>query len=200
MARVPDDLNGAVSDLVRALERGPSPRLYAPLAEAHRLRGYPEEALRVAREGLEAFPGHLAIRLVLARSLADLGDEGAAANAYRGILKDDPQNVEAGAYAEGQQRAAATLAPNDVGEEGRPGTLSEELEHLAELFSGPFDRGDIERAPEGIATLTLAEIYARQGLSEKAIEICEAILKKSPGDEKATTRLAEYRRDLASVE
>ncbi len=200
MARVPDDLDGAVSDLLRTLELGPSPRVYAPLAEAHRLRGNPEEALRVAREGLETFPGHLAIRLVLARSLADLGDEGAAANAYRGILRDDPQNIEAGAYAGDPPRAPATAASNEVGEEVRPGTLSEELEHLAELFTRPFDRGDIEQAPEGIATLTLAEIYARQGLSEKAIEICEAILKKSPGDEKATTRLAEYRRDLASVE
>jgi tetratricopeptide (TPR) repeat protein len=204
MPPAPDNLNSAVNDLRRALEGGPSPRVYAPLAEAYRLMGRTEEALLVAREGLEAFPRHLTIRLVLARSLADLGDVEAAAHAYKEILRDDPQNVEAAAYSESARSSAVSgpepEPPEDACGRLQPGTLSEELEHLAELFSSPFEDGEIERPPEGIATLTLAEIYARQGLAEKAIEICEAILRRSPGDERATSSLAEYRRRLASVE
>ena len=197
MARVPDDLNESVNDLERALEKGPSPRVYAPLAEAYRITGRPQDAVRIARDGLEAFPRHLAIRLVLARSLADLGDEEAAAETYREILRDDPQNVEAGAYAPSPE---PTPVPGDVPEPTRVGTLSEELEHLAELFSAPSECLAVDRPPEGIATLTLAEIYARQGLAEKAVEICETILEKHPGDERVTTRLAEYRRSLAAPE
>lgn len=197
MARVPDDLNGAVGALRRALEGGPSPRVYAPLAEAYRLTGRPGEAVSTAREGLRAFPGHLAIRLVLARSLADLGEEEEAQEAYRQILREDPGNVEAAAYSV-QGQASPEL--EGVGIRESPGTLSEELEHLAELFGDPYERRDGERHPDGIATLTLAEIYARQGLAEKAIEICEAMLEKNPDNEQVSAKLIEYRRSLASVE
>lgn len=195
MTQVPDDLEGAVTDLERALREGPSSRVYAPLAEAYRLTGRTEDAVRLARDGLAAFPGHLAIRLVLARSLVDRGDGAEAAEIYREILRDDPQNVEAGAYAGEAEDVSVPPIPT---EQARAGTLSEELEHLAELFGDPSDYGETERQPDGIATLTLAEIYARQGLAEKAVEICETILRRRPDDERATTRLAEYRRSLAS--
>jgi len=83
------------------------------------------------------------------------------------------------------------------------GSLSLELAHLADLFAAPVDpeeAGTREDELSGIATLTLAEIYARQGLFTRAIEICEAILERNTDDLQARTKLEEYRQSLAAVE
>jgi hypothetical protein len=55
-----------------------------------------------------------------------------------------------------------------------------------------------------VNTPTLAEIYARQGHVDRAIEIYEKVVAGDPGDERSRARLAELRRgspepDLAAV-
>ena len=85
-------------------------------------------------------------------------------------------------------------------EVSRAGTLSEELAHLADLFEPPRkERVFGETRPGVIATLTLAEIYSRQGLNQKAAEVCERILEREPDNEEARQRLEEYRKHPASV-
>ena len=217
MSNHPDSLEGVIAALREELAHHSSPRGYAPLAEAHRLTGRAEEAVRVAREGLEAFPDHIAIRVVLARALADTGALDDALEVYRGVMTLDRDNLEARAAlgltdgetdepkgpGPGEILAAAGAAPAaaDARPPGEPASLSEELTHLADLFSPSPAAG--ERAPEdeldGIATLTLAEIYARQGLYTRAIDVCERILAKKPTDEQAAERLEEYRKALAAT-
>ncbi len=41
--------------------------------------------------------------------------------------------------------------------------------------------------------------YARQGLTQRAVEVCELILERRPDDSAARTRLEEYRRSLAAL-
>ena len=53
--------------------------------------------------------------------------------------------------------------------------------------------------PSSIATLTLAEIYSRQGLYGKAAEVCEKILESEPDNERAKSALDEYRKHPATV-
>ena len=189
------------SDLLRSLEEkcaaAESPRPFAPLAEASRLAGDAETAAAVARQGLERFPGHLAIRLVLARALSDLGETDEALSQYRRVLERDAGNVEAASHlgladAQPEPETSAEDAPAE-----EPLSLSAELEHLSDLFAGPGTA--VEGPTETIATLTLAEIYARQGLTERAIEVCETILSRSPDDGDAAERLQTYRRQLAEV-
>ncbi|MFH1503017.1 MAG: tetratricopeptide repeat protein [Candidatus Eisenbacteria bacterium] len=193
-------------DFLRALEDecadGASPRAYAPLAEAYRLEGRTDEALRVAREGAGAFPSHLGIRLVLARTLTDAGDRDGASKEYRFVLERDPANLEAAVLigapgGSGDAGDAGGSGPADEPAERAGASLSAELEHLAELFAAPA--GPRDSAPDAIATLTLAEIYARQGLADKAVEVCEAILRRDPDDAEAARRLQDYRKDLASI-
>ncbi len=195
-------------DTLRALEAecdsAASPRAFAPLAEAYRLAGRLEDARRVAGTGLEAFPEHHGMRLVLARTLMDSGDQGAAREQYGRVLERDPSNQEAAASlaACGEQGAEPKPAVESHAGEPEPlnldhGSLSSELEHLSDLFATPA--GPRDAPPDAIATLTLAEIYARQGATDRAIEVCEAILRRDPDDREAAARLERYRREMASL-
>ena len=47
-----------------------------------------------------------------------------------------------------------------------------------------------------IATGTLAEIYAQQGLVERALEIYRRIARRSPDDEQVASRIRELTREL----
>ncbi len=60
---------------------------------------------------------------------------------------------------------------------------------------------DRERAagPE-IATSTLAEIYAQQGLHDRALDIYRRIARRSPGDARVAARIAELERARTAVE
>lgn len=190
---IPDEV---LDSLEKQCERGGSPRAFAPLAEAYRLAGGLDAALAVAKRGLEAFPNHLGIRLVLARALMDVGDQGAAHAQYRSVLCRDPENQEAAAsLGEREPDAGAATAIEKPRREHT--TLSSELAHLADLFAAPS--GPKDAPPDAIATLTLAEIYARQGATERAIEICEAILRRDPDDLEASARLERYRSEMASL-
>ncbi len=201
-------LQGIIADLRRQLAERRSPRAYAPLAEAYRLRGNPDAAIHVAREGLATFPQHAAIRIVLARALIDAGARGDARAAYREVLSVDRENTEAKAALEmevstgtdARSPGAASLLQTSRAEI-QPGSLTDELSHLADLLGAPGTGADsgANDALGGIATLTLAEIYARQGLFSRAMEVCERILEKDPGDSQAADRLQDYRRSLAQV-
>jgi tetratricopeptide (TPR) repeat protein len=208
MALDRSDLSRALSALEDARSTGESARVLAPLAEARRLSGETEEAIRIAEEGLAAFPDHVGIRIVLARALADAERGREAEVAYREVLARDPDNVEAQSFltpAEGPFRPRAgerEEAPLEEPTDAPVGGLSEELVDLANLFSvrRPLDEAPDDRDPlSGIATLTLAEIYARQGLLDRAVDVCEAVLARRPDDQRAMAMLEEYRRELAAI-
>ena len=219
MAPHSDDFTDRIGQLESELARDPAPGVFAPLAEAYRLSGRFESALHTAKRGVEAHPEHLGIRIVLARALADSGGQEEAALAYREVLARDADNLEARAFIDAAEAArrtascgAASADPVSVtgsteGEESpdavhqsRAGTLSEELAHLADLFAPVSQDSDSPSlGPASIATLTLAEIYSRQGLHGKAAEVCERILEREPDNERARSALEEYRTHPASV-
>jgi tetratricopeptide (TPR) repeat protein len=228
MTPLSDELSARIDELESELASDPSPAVFAPLADAYRLSGQLENALSVARRGIAAHPGHVGVRIVFARVVADLHGPGRAREAYRDVLALDPGNIEAQAFLDAipelprptqELDAAPQGLPHDVteadtdhadegavtgesslGEEAArkqatgAGSLAQELAHLADLFQ-PASPGS--SAPEleesGIATLTLAEIYSRQGLYDKAAEVCERILERDPHNRKARDALEEYR-------
>lgn len=202
MAADSDALDAAVGRFEEELTKRQTPRIFAPVAEAYRLKGMPEQAANVARQGLRAYPEHAAIMVVLARSLADAGRSDEARAAYGRVLSVDRENEEARRFL-GMTDDADRERPREQGstataEPRTCGTLSEELACLDDLFTiGASGRafGDEENL-DGIATLTLAEIYAKQGLIEQAIEVCEKIVAGNPGDEAARIRLEELRTEL----
>lgn len=201
-----ETLSGAVVELEREMKDEPSARFFAPLAEAYRLQGRLEDAIRVAETGLLSNPDHIAIRLVLARALTDCCRDEEARKAYDEVARLDPDNAEARAFT-GLIEAPGAQGEGDRGDASsdeltlkEPISLSAELAHLSELFSERRCCPEpLAQDPDEIATLTLAEIYARQGLPDKAVEVCERILARDPDDEEAARRLGEYRNELASA-
>src|SRR6266478_10237490 len=77
------------------LAKDPGSLAFAPLADAHRKAGRPEEAVRLCREGLARFPEYATARLILAKALLDGGDPEAALAEVRLILQRNPTDVQA---------------------------------------------------------------------------------------------------------
>jgi len=238
-------LEDAISRLERVFATQRSVRIVAPLAEAYRLERRLGEAEATARDGVRDYPDSISIRVVLARSLRDQGRDSDAREAFREVMRLDPENMEALVFvestpdprwesplepapadptpvephteqpAEPHTEQPADAAWNAVTEAAEPSgeapttaveppsepvSLTSELAHLSDLFgpsSGNPADGAVAGELTGIATLTLAEIYARQGLPDKAVEVCQQILARDPDHADALRRLEEYERALA---
>ncbi len=81
------------AELRRKLDKDPGSRLFAQFAEELRKEGRHEEAIGVARKGLEKNPNYPSARLTLARSLLDSGRPGEARPELEQIVKASPDNI-----------------------------------------------------------------------------------------------------------
>ena len=121
-----------VDDLRRRLEADPGSRLFAQLAEQLRKDGDVEEAIGVARAGLEKHPNYPSARLTLGRALLDSGDAVAARAELETAVRDAPDNILASRLlgealetlgdleaAAKQFRATLVIAPGDAEVERR---------------------------------------------------------------------------------
>jgi tetratricopeptide (TPR) repeat protein len=84
-----------IDDLRRRLQRDPGSRLFAQLAEELRRAGEVDEAISVARAGLERHPAYPSARLTLGRALLDAGDAASARDELESALRGAPDNIRA---------------------------------------------------------------------------------------------------------
>ena len=87
--------NPRIDDLRRRVERDPTSIAVAQLAEEYRRSGELEEAVRVARRGLEQHPLYLSARVTLGRALAELGHFDEAKTEFQQVLAAAPDNLVA---------------------------------------------------------------------------------------------------------
>ncbi len=85
--------NPRIDELRKKLEKEPQSRLFAQLAEELRKEGDLEEAIRVAREGLQKHPSYPSARMTLGRALFDTGDRQSARAEFEQVLKGAPDNI-----------------------------------------------------------------------------------------------------------
>ncbi len=161
------------AQLLAALERlharRPELRLEYPLAERWLARGDVEAARRVCEEGLAAKPGYYQLHLTLGKIAEREGERQAAADHYRAVLAACPGNLYAA-------RRLLELEPEAAAAEGgsEPASVSR------------------SRPPEDPFTNpTMAELYAAQGHTGKAIAIYRTLVRRHPGDARLAARLAE---------
>ncbi|MDI9570803.1 MAG: tetratricopeptide repeat protein [Pseudomonadota bacterium] len=156
-----------------------------------------DRSLHLARERLRAVPGDVPAILVLCRSWLGLGRPDEAMTAFAAI---EPMNEEIarllkllGDAFRGQgdreramrcyQRSVALLS--DVGE------LREARDSLAALAEEDDEPAAGIAGGEGFQTLTMAELYIRQGHYEGARGILQAILSRAPERLEVRRRLEE---------
>jgi tetratricopeptide (TPR) repeat protein len=82
-----------IEELRRRVEADPGSRLFAQLAEALRKDGELEEAIGIARAGLERHPDYPSARLTLGRALLDSGDPAAARGELEAAVRGAPDNI-----------------------------------------------------------------------------------------------------------
>ena len=90
------DENTRTAELRRKLEKDPASRLFAQLAEELRKDGRHDEAISVARGGLEKNPNYPSARLTLARALLDSGRPAEARPQLESVVRSSPDNILAG--------------------------------------------------------------------------------------------------------
>ncbi len=191
--------------------RDPDGHAFAPLADAYRRKGELDEAQLLIRDGLGRLPEFSTGHLVAARVARDRGDFVAAHEHLERAVQLDRENVVAlleraklgqmeGSREEALSdvRAVLTLDPGnadatallealEVGGEGEAGAS----------ISAASDRGEPEwEELKGLQTRTMAELYARQGLIHRAVEVYEHLGRSNPDDPGLAERLDELRAEL----
>jgi len=85
--------NPRIEELRKKLDKEPGSRLFAQLAEELRKDGDLEDAIQVAREGLQKHSNYPSARMTLGRALFDTGDWAAARAEFELVLKGAPDNI-----------------------------------------------------------------------------------------------------------
>jgi tetratricopeptide (TPR) repeat protein len=137
--------------------RDPGADAFPALAESHRRSGRPDEAERVAREGLRCRPDRIEARTVLCLALLDQGRNDDAHRELEraaddllaaGVLESD----YSGEISEGELESAFDRAEADV----------EEVVDADRVAQEAIEEADLG-LPEGFKTSTMADLLEAQG-------------------------------------
>jgi len=148
--------------LERLRDRRPDLHLEYPIAERWLARGERAAARAICEEGLRAKPGYYQLHLTLGK-IAELdGRSDDAIIAYRAVVTACPANLYA-------TRRLLELAPTE---------LTTPSERRTTPGEDPF------------VNPTMAQLYASQGHTGRAIAIYRTLLHRHPGDPALLARLA----------
>jgi len=196
---MPEPTSAEIGELKKKLAENADSLVFAPLADAYRKQGHLEEALAVCRKGLAKHPNYASARVVLGRILQDQGKVEDAMAEFKKVLEGDPENIMAHTLIGGvlmqkkdyqaaieQYQRVLTLNPDD---ESVQDLLKEAIEKTAGEnkatvpAKAPEKKPPPDRKPggkESTASLTLAELYYKQGHFDKAVEVYQDLLGSDP--------------------
>jgi tetratricopeptide (TPR) repeat protein len=181
-------LLGTIAEYTELLAQNPRATVFVPLSEAYRQLGLTDYALEIARTGVHNLPEFGPGHALVGRLLVERGETaGAVASferalsidtgclpALKGLARIRHQQGEHGAARQLLQQAAA-LQPDDPVVRKALASLSS---HEAAVAGPTAKKG---RAP--IATPTIAEIFERQGLLQRALGVYRDLLQKDPANQ-----------------
>jgi tetratricopeptide (TPR) repeat protein len=87
--------NPRLEELRRRVQKDPASIAFAQLAEEHRRAGEFDEAIRVARTGLDRHPGYISARVTLGRALLEAGAYEDAQAELELVIRAAPDNLAA---------------------------------------------------------------------------------------------------------
>ena len=198
-------LIGKIGSYLQIITKDPSSTAFVPLAEAYRQIGLLDDALEAARFGTEMLPHFSPGFSTMGRILGQMGRLDESLSAYARALSIDRQSQAALVglsrlhLVRGEREQARKILQQ--AKEFHPD--DEKISDMLVALDLPRPWADIKQASkaqeqspshesapgEPIATATLAEIYVKQGLLDKALEVYQGILAQSPENESARKRI-----------
>jgi len=203
-------LKEAITVCLEGLGRHPSlDAARITLGRAYLESDQPEIARSTLEEVFGRLPEHHLAGKLLAEAQRRLGDRAAAEQTCRSLLSHYPRDREIEAILESVLRHDASADEAAAGP-AASGAADPEPEYMPEdvelkATTGPVTPGVAAPAPaltpaaaanrppagDALQTSTLADLYMRQGLVDRAIEVYRAMLRVDPGNQRARQRLAE---------
>ncbi len=192
-----DPITSEITELKKKLEENPDSLVFAPLADAYRKQGGLEEAVKICKKGLEKHPNYTSARVVLGRIYQEQKKIEQAASEFKKVLETDPENLMAhsllGSIFVGQGDCQSAIE-----EYQKILTLNPDDEETQEALKQAIEKAAEEQKPsrepkkellaaekrnpskESTASLTIAELYLKQGHFDKAIEVFQELLANDP--------------------
>jgi tetratricopeptide (TPR) repeat protein len=210
-------LIGKIGSYLQIVTKDPSSTAFVPLAEAYRQIGLLDDALEVARVGTKRLPHFSPGFSTMGRILGQIGRIDEAMQAYKKALNIDSQSQAAligvarlhlvrgeRDQARNILKQAKSFHPHDEKitdmlialDLPRPWSEIKQMSPVQE--PSPRKEGHPVESKEPIVTATLAEVYVKQGLLEKAIEVYEEVLRLSPDNVAARERVKQLSESLGS--
>jgi tetratricopeptide (TPR) repeat protein len=203
-----DPTTSEITELKKKLEENPDSLIFAPLADAYRKQGDLEEALNICKKGLEKHPNYTSARVVLGRIYQEQEKIEQATAEFKKVLETDSENLMAHSLlgtiylARGDHQAAIeeyqkilTLNPDD---EETQMALKQAIEKAAgeqkpgkQIKKEPSTAEKKNPIKESTASLTIAELYLKQGHFDKGIEVFQELLANDPQNLMLRQKLAE---------
>ena len=206
---------GKIGSYLQIVAKDPSSTAFVPLAEAYRQIGLLDDALEAARLGTKMLPHFSPGFSTMGRILGQMGRIDEAMSAYARALSIDRQSQSAlvGLARLHLIRGQRDLARNILQQAEGFHPDDEKIADMLVALDLPRPWKDIKQSSqaqepppkkevlpsepaEPIPTATLAEIYAQQGLLDKAVRVYEDILQQNPENAKARERLLQLQESL----
>ncbi len=200
-----------IASYVEILAKDPHSTVFVTLGDAYRQLGRLDEALEIARKGVQGLtwfsPGHV----VLGQILMARGETGEALGCFNKALTLDGESIAAfkGLAAIYCQKGQADLARQvlERAEQIHPGNSS--IQHMLNRLSAVTEepanaaavapQADQEQPVEApIATTTIAELFVKQGLLSQACQVYRDILQADPDNGQVRAKLIELEGRLTS--
>ncbi|HEX5131614.1 MAG TPA: tetratricopeptide repeat protein [Candidatus Krumholzibacteria bacterium] len=153
----------------------------------------PESAEAAFRKVLEVDANNLVALKFIGIILSERGDMGAARACFEHILALDPDDRDIRRRLDEVGDIAHVAADEPAAAVDPRGQWdgSEDADDVDGEFEGaPIRLGDAAATSDEIATITLADIYASQGYTGKALRIYREVLRRQPGDTDLTRKVA----------
>ncbi len=201
------DLEG----LFERYRRSPESRVFVVLADACRKIDRIEEALEICEQGIGRHPEYASGYVVKGKCFYDLERHEEAQEAFETVLDVDADNLVALKYLgmmealAGRYDSARQYLKHILRLDPENPEIMQVLRHVDErrqvedgdvAESSPPSKepggaveDDVEVSDE-LATITLADIYASQGYTEKALKIYEEVLARQPDNETIKRKIA----------
>ena len=214
----PINLIGKISSYLQILSQDPHSTAFVPLAEAYRQVGMLDDALEVARFGVRNLPHFSPGFSTIGRIYAQMGRKEESFASFRKALEIDSEShsaliglarlhlvcSEREKAHEILEQAARFHQDDEIISDmlaalALPRPWMADTEH--QVAEAPpsvveFEETDVDVQP--IPTATLAEIYVKQGLFEKAIVVYQQILQLNPENQTVRQRLVQLQHEVQS--